>query len=112
MRALAAQPGVRAIGHATDPLGRQGVALASDDRATTITGEFGAPRVEQGTYRSRAVIIFDERTGALLSQQEELTKPGGPYAEMKPGFVIDYWTDRSAEWTDTKPKPPAGLPFR
>jgi hypothetical protein len=30
---------------------------------------------------------------------------------MKPGFVINYWTDRSAQWTDTKPKPPAELPF-
>lgn len=111
MRALAAQPGVRAIGRATDPLGRRGVALASDDRATTITDDFGAPRVEQGTYRSRTVIIFDQRTGALLSEQEELTRPGGPYAEMKPGFVINYSAVRSAKWTDTKPKPPAQRPF-
>jgi hypothetical protein len=111
MRALTAQPGVHEIGRTTDPLGRQGVALASDDRPTTVTGEFGTPKAEQGTYRSRAVIIFDESTGALLSQQEELTTPGGPYAEMKPGFVINYWTDRSAQWTDTKPKPPGELPF-
>lgn len=111
MRALTAQPGVHAIGRATDPLGRRGVALASDDRATTITGEFGVPKAEQGTYSSRTVIIFDERTGALLSQQEELTRPGGPYAEMKPGFIINYWADRSATWTDTKPTPPADLPF-
>jgi hypothetical protein len=111
MRALAAQPGIHAIGYATDPLGRRGVALASDDRATTITGEFGGPKAEQGTYRSRAVIIFDERTGALLSEEEELTRPGGPYAEMKPGFVINYLADRSAQWTGTKPNPPAELPF-
>jgi hypothetical protein len=30
---------------------------------------------------------------------------------MKPGFVINHWTDRSAQWTDTKPQPPAELPF-
>jgi hypothetical protein len=38
--------------------------------------------------------------------------PGGPYAEMEPGFVIDYLAVRSATWTDTKPSPPAALPFR
>jgi hypothetical protein len=47
----------------------------------------------------------------MLSEQEELTKPGGPYAEMKPGFVINYQAVRSAKWTDTKPKPSAELPF-
>ncbi|GAA2119337.1 CU044_5270 family protein [Actinomadura alba] len=111
MRALASQPGIHAIGRGTDPLDRQGVALASDDRATTVTGEFGGPKVDQGTYRSRAVVIFDERTGALLSRQEELTKPGGRYAEMKPGFIIEYQAVRSTNWTDTKPTPPAELPF-
>ncbi|WP_433475840.1 hypothetical protein ACQPZP_01675 [Spirillospora sp. CA-142024] len=98
MRALAAQPGLRAIGRATDPMGRTGVALATDDRAET-------------SYRARDVIIFDQRTGALLSVQHELTKPGGEYAEMKPGFVINYKLDRSSGWTNTKPKPPAELPF-
>jgi hypothetical protein len=112
MRALADQPGIRSIGRATDPLGRRGVALASDDRAMTVTGEFGGPKAEQGTYRSRPVIVFDERTGAVLSEQEELTEPGGPYAEMKPGFVINYLAVRSAKWTDTKPTPPAEPPFR
>ncbi|GII31330.1 CU044_5270 family protein [Planotetraspora mira] len=111
MRALADQPGIHSIGRVTDPLGRRGVALAADDRAFTVTGEFGAPKAEQGTYRSRAVIVFDERTGAVLSEQEALTKPGGPYAEMKPGFIINYLTLRSAQWTDTKPTPPAELPF-
>ncbi|WP_433465902.1 CU044_5270 family protein [Spirillospora sp. CA-128828] len=98
MRALAAQPGLRAIGRATDPLGRTGVALATADRAET-------------SYRARDVIIFDRHTGALLSVQHELTKPGGEYAEMKPGFVINYKLDRSSGWTNTKPKPPAELPF-
>ncbi|GAA2629642.1 CU044_5270 family protein [Actinomadura fulvescens] len=111
MRALAAQPGIHAIGRATDPLGRTGVALASGERVVTVTGEFGTPKIEQGTYRSREVIIFDERTGALLSRQDTLTKPGGRYAEMKPGFVIEYQANRSAGWTDTKPKPPTELPF-
>lgn len=111
MRALAAQPGVHAIGHATDPLGRRGVALASDERAVTVTGGFGTPKALQGTHHSREVIIFDERTGALLSRQDVLTRPGGQYAEMRPGFIIEYSAVRSARWTDTEPTPPAELPF-
>ncbi|WP_141579390.1 CU044_5270 family protein [Actinomadura sp. WMMA1423] len=111
IKALAAQPGIRAIGRVTDPLGRRGVALATSDRTSTETGEFGTPKAQQGTYASRDVIIFDERTGALLALVDQLTKPGGPYAEMKPGFVISYEADRSPRWTDTRPKPPAELPF-
>ncbi|MBO2454629.1 CU044_5270 family protein [Actinomadura barringtoniae] len=112
MRALADQPGIYAIGRDTDALGRTGVALASDDRASTVTGEWGGPKAERGTYRSRSVIIFDQRTGGVLAQQEELTTPGGPYSEMKPGFIINYVAARSSNWTDTKPGPPAELPFR
>jgi hypothetical protein len=112
MRAAAGQPGVHAIGRDTDPLRRQGVALASDDTASTWTGEYGGTKADRGTYRSRLVIIFDQHTGAMLSEQEELTKPGGPYAEMKPGFIIDYVAYRSTGWTDDKPTtPPAALPF-
>ncbi|GLY74903.1 hypothetical protein [Actinoallomurus iriomotensis] len=112
MRAATTQPGIHAIGRDTDPLGRPGVALAADDTASTWTGEYGGPQAARGTYRSRKVIVFDQRTGAMLSEQEELTKPGGPYAEMKPGFIIDYVAYRSAGWTDTKPSPSAELPFR
>jgi len=111
MRALAEQPGIHAIGRATDALGRTGVALASDERPVTVTGEWGGPKAERGTYRSRAVIIFDERTGGLLAEQEELTTPGGPYSEMKPGFIINYVAARASNWTDTKPSPPAERPF-
>ena len=107
MRALAAQEGVRSIGRVTDPLGRPGVALAAGDRATTVTD---GPEAGRGTWRSRTVIVFDEETGALLSRQEQLTKPGGEFAEMRPGLIIEHQAVRSAEWTDGKPKPPAKLP--
>jgi hypothetical protein len=111
MRALAGRPGVHAIGDVADPLGRQGTALASGERTETRTGEYGGPKAEQGTYGHRQVIVFDRRTGAVLSVQDTLTKPGGPYAQMKPGFIINYVAVRSMGWTDTKPKPPAKLPF-
>ncbi|WP_131735801.1 hypothetical protein [Actinomadura roseirufa] len=110
MRALAAQPGIHEIGRDTDPLGRQGIALATDAQTITATGEFGNPKEEQGTYSTRAVLIFDKKTGALLSRQEELVKPGGRYAEMKPGFIIEYQALRSAKWTDAKPVLPAEPP--
>ncbi|MGK5550007.1 CU044_5270 family protein [Actinomadura kijaniata] len=112
MRALAAQPGIHAIGRTADPLGRRGVALAADERATTVTGEWGGPKSDRGTYRSREVVVFDERTGALLSRQNMLTRPGGPYAQMKPGFIIEFQAVRSEGWSDTRPKPRPELPYQ
>ncbi|WP_433475842.1 hypothetical protein ACQPZP_01685 [Spirillospora sp. CA-142024] len=111
IRALTAQKGVQAIGRVTDPLGRPGVALAGYSLPTTDNGEFGTPKSEQGTYRSRHMIVFDERTGALLAVENQLTEPGGAYKKMKPGFVIDYELTRSSGWTDSKPEPPAKQPF-
>lgn len=112
IRALSDQPGVHAIGNLTDPLGRRGVALASDDHAVTVTSQFGAPQAEQGTYRSRQVLIFNPSNGSLLAEEEQLTTPGGAYAREKPGFVINYLAVRSAGWTSTQLTPPARLPSR
>ncbi|MFB4302108.1 CU044_5270 family protein [Actinomadura sp. NTSP31] len=103
IRALAAQPGVHAIGRVTDPMGRAGVALAADPQPVTDGG--------QGSYGARFVIVFDERSGALLSMQRELATPGGLYRTQKPGFVIYYDAFRASGWSDGRPKPPAGLPF-
>ncbi|MQY04923.1 CU044_5270 family protein [Actinomadura macrotermitis] len=111
MRALARQPGIHPIGKVTDLLGRTGVALASDPVRNTATGEFGAPKAEQGTFSSRAVIVFDQKTGALLGQHEELVEPGGPYRAQRPGFVINYVLVRGLGWAESQPKPPARLPF-
>ncbi|MVZ99002.1 hypothetical protein F8568_001090 [Actinomadura sp. LD22] len=111
MRALAAQPGVRAIGPVTDPLGRKGTALAAADTTTEVTGEFGAPAAEQGSYTSHEEIMFDPATGELLGSRDVLDRPGGAYRSQPPGFVINYWLVRSSGWTDAKPKPPAKLPF-
>jgi hypothetical protein len=106
IQALAAQPGVHAIGAATDPLGRRGVALASDDQAATVTGDWSTPAADQGTYRWRQVIIFDRATGTVLANEEVLTTPGGQYAQEQPGFVIYYQAVRSEGWTNTKPGNP------
>ncbi|GAA2130219.1 hypothetical protein [Actinomadura napierensis] len=111
MRALAAQPGVRAIGPVVDGLGRRGTALAAADTTTEVTGELGDPAAEQGSYTSHQEIIFDPATGELLGSRSVLTRPGGAYRSQAPGFVIDYWLVRSSGWTDARPKPPAKLPF-
>jgi hypothetical protein len=112
IQALASQPGVHAIGNVTDPLGRQGVALAADAQAATITGQSGTPAADLGTYSWRQILIFSPATGALLAQEEVLTRPGGPYSQEHPGFVIYYLAIRSAGWTATKPAAPAQLSLR
>ncbi|MFI0410526.1 CU044_5270 family protein [Actinomadura sp. 3N508] len=111
MRAAADVPGVAAIGEVKDPLGRTGVALASASRTVEVTGESGTPRERQGTYQARKELVFDKETGEVLASQYVLTKPGGPYKDRRPGFVIDYMAVRDMGWTDTKPKPPIELPF-
>ncbi|WP_067804789.1 CU044_5270 family protein [Actinomadura formosensis] len=111
MRALTEQPGIRSLGAATDPLGRRGVALAADQDPTTVDREYGAPAEEQGTYRVRSELIFNPATGELLSDQEVLTEPGGPYRDRRPGFVVNYWIVRASGWTNTLPRPAAELPF-
>ncbi|KAB2344126.1 CU044_5270 family protein [Actinomadura rudentiformis] len=102
MRALAKQPGVRAINDVTDPLGRRGVALTADY-------DFVGPDKPQ--YGSRQEVIFDRNTGALLGSQTVLTKPGGPYSTQRPGFVIFHSLVRDSGWSDTRPTPPSKLPF-
>ncbi|TDC57944.1 hypothetical protein E1281_03295 [Actinomadura sp. KC345] len=54
--------------------------------------------------------IFDRETGGLLAEQIVLTRPGGPYRDRRPGFVVNYSVVRDSGWTDTVPKPAAKLP--
>ncbi|TDC66601.1 hypothetical protein E1200_16425 [Actinomadura sp. GC306] len=112
MRALAAQPWVKAIDGVTDSLGREGVALAVGLKTTHVTAAQGAPAEERGDYDSRKEIVFDERTGEMLAVQTVLTRPGGPYRDRDPGFVLRFSLILDSGWTDTKPKPPEELPFR
>jgi hypothetical protein len=104
MRVLLDQPGVAPIGTVTDPLGRKGVALAAPDPAPR------GPAAPRG-YTTRREIIFAKDTGEFLSSRTVLVKPGGQYRDQKPGFVIFHWSSRGTGWTDTRPKPPATLPY-
>ncbi|WP_026412699.1 hypothetical protein [Actinomadura oligospora] len=110
MRALAAQPGIQTVKGAVDPAGRKGIALAIAPERITRTAEYGTPKAEQGAFSERTELVFDPKTGELLAEQTVLTTPGGAYAQLKPGAVLNYWILRQAGWTDTKPKPPAQLP--
>jgi hypothetical protein len=105
MRVLRAQPGIREIGQVTDPLGRKGVALAAGYPAE-IRGSS-----EKMPYGSRLQLVFDLKTGKYLGTQRVLTRPGGEYASLKTGFVIDYGVTKGSGWTNDKPTPPAKLPF-
>lgn len=105
MRVLRAQPGIREIGPVTDPLGRKGVALAAEFPAE-IRGSS-----EKMPYGSRLQLVFDLKTGKYLGDQQVLTRPGGEYASLKPGFVIRYDVRRGSGWTNEKPTPPAKPPF-
>ncbi|MFC4912433.1 hypothetical protein [Actinomadura gamaensis] len=111
MRALAKQPGIETVQRVTDPLRRTGIALAAQPETVTRTAEYGAPKQEQGTFTERRELVFNPDTGELLATMTVLVRPGGPYAALKPGAVIDYFAVRSSGWTDAKPNPPAGLPF-
>ncbi|MFV2177289.1 hypothetical protein ACFHW2_09655 [Actinomadura sp. LOL_016] len=110
MRALMAEPGVKAVGETTDPLGRKGVALTSGGRTVEAEAEYGRPAGQVGSYGTREEIVFDKRTGNALAMQTVLTKPGGPYKDCEPGFIIDYTALRDMGWSDTEPTPPAETP--
>jgi len=113
IKAMAAQPGVAALGPFTDALGRPGIALATADQSTAITAQYGTPAADQGTYSSRVVVILDPTTGALLTQEDVLTKPGGEFAHQQPGFVLDFLAYSNQGWVNTMPAgPPAQPPAR
>lgn len=105
MRTLKAQPGIREIAHVTGPLGQKGVALATDFPAEIRGGS------EKRPYGSQRQLLFDLKNGKYLGDQEVLTRPGAQYASRKPGFVIRYGVTTNSGWTDTRPTPPAKLPY-
>ncbi|MFS7879192.1 CU044_5270 family protein [Streptomyces asiaticus] len=95
-RVIADLPGIRSLGEVTDPLGRKGVGFALPATA----------RPGYGTGRSE--LIVDPATGALLSEQEVLTKPDAKAAEagLTAGTVVNYTATVESEWTDRQLKTP------
>ncbi|MBE8478384.1 CU044_5270 family protein [Streptomyces justiciae] len=89
-RLMADLPGVRVVGHVTDPLGREGVGV-----------EFpGAYRTPLGTTRQRLVI--DPSTGDMLSDELLLTEPSARAqgAGLKAGTVVNYQATSRMGWSE------------
>jgi hypothetical protein len=103
MRMLPDLPGVYSVGAVTDPLGRKGIAFAAD--WTAVRG------ATSHDYGNRIQVVFSA-DGEYLGEMNVLTRPGGEYKDVRPGFVINYHVARGSAWTDKKPvAPPEKLPF-
>ncbi|MGY0062018.1 CU044_5270 family protein [Streptomyces sp. LZ34] len=95
-RVIADLPGIRSLGEVTDPLGRKGVG-------------FALPATDRPDYgEARSELIVDPATGALLSDQETLTKPNAKAAEagLTAGTVVNYTANVRSEWSDRQLKTP------
>jgi hypothetical protein len=127
MRALAAQPGIHNFGTVTDAFGRTGIAVGADDPDQRVWYKIaknakdpmdGSPVKPskvgwaKAAYGTREQLIFDAKTGEYLGDETVLTRPGGPYAKQKPGFVLVSTMVHRSGWTNRKPSPPTRLPFR
>ncbi|WP_338704259.1 CU044_5270 family protein (plasmid) [Streptomyces sp. Q6] len=87
-RLMAALPGVRVVGHVTDPLGREGVAVAFP----------GTYRTPLGTTQERLVI--DPATGDMLSDELLLVEPSAraKAAGLKAGTAVNYQATSKMGW--------------
>ncbi|MFB4315050.1 CU044_5270 family protein [Actinomadura sp. 21ATH] len=121
-RMLAAQPGVRAEGATTDPIGRRGTAVSLPLETTVPLGLYTAPK-QLGTYRRQ--LIVDPAAGTLLAVRDLVATPpkgsrrlppgddGRPRrleaADMpdrfhRPGELAGYEVYQVTEWTDAEPR--------
>ncbi|MGH3239555.1 MAG: hypothetical protein ACRDNL_04190, partial [Spirillospora sp.] len=120
-RMLAAQPGVKAEGRTTDPLGRTGTVVSLPLKTTTSLGLFTAPK-QLGTYRRQFIVNPD--TGILLAIRDLVAEPprgsrklppgdNGRLRALKaedtpdrfhrPGELASYEAFAVTEWTDAAP---------
>lgn len=120
-RMLAAQPGVRAGGRTTDPLGRAGTVISLPLKTTVPLGLYTAPK-QLGTYTRE--LIVDPARGALLAVRDLVATPpkgsrplppgddGKPRALAaknmpdrfsRPGDLASYQAFEVAQWTDQAP---------
>ena len=86
LRFVAATPGIRLAGRVTDRAGRPGIAVSLDSDYS------GLP--------TRYTLIFDERDGRLLGDEEMLTTTAGKLNVPVPS-VIGYTTYVDAHYTDS-----------
>ncbi|WUI00317.1 CU044_5270 family protein [Spirillospora sp. NBC_00431] len=120
-RMLASQPGVKAEGRTTDPLGRTGTVVSLPLKTTTPLGLYTAPK-QLGTYRRQFIVNPD--TGTLLAIRDLVAEPprgsrklppgddGRPRSlkakDMpdrfhRPGELASYQAFAVTEWTDADP---------
>ncbi len=87
-RVMAELPGVRVVGHVTDPLGREGVGVEFPD----------AYRTPAGTTKQRLVI--DPSTGAMLCEQDLLVEPsaGAKEVGLEAGATLNYRATTRMSW--------------
>ncbi|MEU4224742.1 CU044_5270 family protein [Nonomuraea sp. NPDC026600] len=89
-RMLADLDTVDVIENVTDAEGRQGTAVAIEER---IKGS--------GVLENR--LIFDQATGRGLANENVVVKPGGFQSDFEPGTVWNSQAVLEAGWTDSKP---------
>ncbi|MET7694698.1 CU044_5270 family protein [Streptomyces sp. NPDC005483] len=87
-RVMAGLPGARVVGHVTDPLGREGVAVE-------FPGTYGTPL---GTTKQRLVI--DASTGDLLSDELRIVEPSARAkgAGLRAGTLVNYQATSRMGW--------------
>ncbi|GAA2268664.1 hypothetical protein GCM10010149_06890 [Nonomuraea roseoviolacea subsp. roseoviolacea] len=89
-RMLAGLDTVKVIENVVDGEGRQGTAVAVEER---VKGS--------GVLEHR--LILDMATGQALGIQSVVVEPGGRRADFEPGTVVGSTTVLEAGWTDAKP---------
>ncbi|MGW1622427.1 CU044_5270 family protein [Streptomyces sp. NPDC002172] len=87
-RVMAALPGVRVVGHVTDPLGREGVGVEFPETYRTALG----------TTKQR--LIVDPATGAMLCDQLLLVAPSvrAEAAGLEAGTSVNYQATTRMSW--------------
>ncbi|MEU0075539.1 CU044_5270 family protein [Streptomyces sp. NPDC006332] len=95
-RVMAEQPGVRGLGHVTDPLGREGVGVAFPGTQATPLGS-----VEQR-------LVVDPSTGEMLCEQLVLVEPSARarQAGLDAGTTVNYTATTRMSWGESQIKVP------
>ncbi|MFF0159997.1 CU044_5270 family protein [Streptomyces sp. NPDC005263] len=95
-RVMAEQPGVRGLGHVTDPLGREGVGVAFPGTHATPLGS-----VEQR-------LVVDPSTGEMLCEQLVLVEPSARAREagLDAGTTVNYTATTRMSWGESQIKVP------